>query len=135
MLTETLSGECPCCGYDKLLQRYGSIGYHQLDGCANCGFGYSSNHYDNDDFGVSAWLPYAKHVLSMQYVEPETDEFYERSMVELNKLSEEEVRKMVFNWCEKQERCDDVVETVFNYTEEDIEKHKSFGLSVFKNGL
>ena len=39
MLTETLSGKCPCCGYDKLLQRYGSLGYHQLDGCANCGFG------------------------------------------------------------------------------------------------
>ena len=131
MLTETLSGKCPCCGYDKMLQRYGSLGYHHLDGCANCGFGYSSNHYDDDDFGVGAWLPYAKHILSCQYIEPETDEFYERSLEELNKLPDEEVRRMVFEWCEKQERCDDVEETVFKYSDEDIQKHKSFGLPVF----
>ncbi len=132
MLTETLSGKCPCCGYNKLLQRYGSLGYLQLDGCANCGFGYSSNHYDGDAFGVGAWLPYAKHILSCQYIEPETDEFYERSMVELDKLTDEEVRRLVFEWCEKQERCDDVDETVFKYSDEDIQKHKSFGLPVFK---
>ena len=131
MLTETLSGKCPCCGYDKLLQRYGSLGYHQLDGCANCGFGYSSNHHDDDDFGVGAWLPYAKHILSCQYIESETEEFYERSMVELNKLSDEDVRRLVFEWCEKQERCNDVDETVFKYSDEDIQRHKSFGLPVF----
>lgn len=33
MLTETLSGQCPCCGYDKMIQRYGSDGYYHLDGC------------------------------------------------------------------------------------------------------
>ena len=44
----------------------------------------------------SDWLPYAKHILSCQYIEPETDEFYERSMVELNKLPDEDVRRLVF---------------------------------------
>jgi len=133
MLTETLSGKCPCCGYNKLFQRYGSIGYHQLDGCANCGFGYSSNHHDNDDFGVEAWLPYARHVLSLMHVKPESDEFYERSLEELNELPDEDVRRMAFDWCEKQERCDDMEDTVFVYTNEDVEKHKSFGLPIFNN--
>lgn len=64
MLTETLSGKCPCCGYDKLFQRYGSSGYLQLDGCSNCGFGYSTNSFDNDNYGVNAWLGYGKHIIS-----------------------------------------------------------------------
>jgi hypothetical protein len=132
MLTETLSGKCPCCGYDKLLQRYGSIGYHQLDGCSSCGFGYATNHYDGDEFGMSAWLPYAKHILSLQYVEPKTDEFYERSIVELDKLPDNEVRKMVFEWCESQDRCDDIDNTIFDYKDEDIQKHKMLKLEVFK---
>jgi hypothetical protein len=130
MLTETLSGKCPCCGYNKLLQRYGSFGYLQLDGCANCGFGYASNHHDDDEFGLSAWLSYAKHILSLQHIEPETDEFYERSMLELNKLPDDDVRRMVFDWCEKQERVDDVDTTVFVYSDEDIQKHKNFGLQI-----
>ena len=52
-------------------------------------------------------------------------------MVELNKLTDEEVRRMVFEWCEKQERVDDLDETVFKYSDEDVQKHKSFGLPVF----
>ena len=67
------------------------MGYQQLDGCANCGFGYSTNHHDDDEFGVSAWLPYAIHVLSCQYIEPETREFYERSIVELSALPDDAV--------------------------------------------
>lgn len=133
MLTETISGKCPCCGYNKMLQRYGSTGYHQLDGCANCGFGYSTNHHDGEDFGVAAWLPYGKHILSLQYVEPDTDEFYERSLEEFDKMSDEEARRMVFDWCEKQERSDDVEETVFVYEGEDIQKHKDLELVIFKN--
>jgi hypothetical protein len=38
---------------------------------------------------------------------------------------------MVFEWCEKQERSDDVDTTVFKYTDADVEKHKAFGLQVF----
>ena len=132
MLTETLSGKCPCCGYDKLFQRYGSFGHEQLDGCPNCGFGYSSNGHVPDSFGVEAWLPYGKHILCSQYTEPETDEFYERSMIDLNKLSDDEARELIFNWCETVERSDDMETTVFVYTDEDIEKHKSLGLTVFK---
>lgn len=68
MLTETLSGKCPCCSYDKLLQRYGSQGYYQVDGCPKCGFGYGSNHYpesDDNKVGVEAWLDYGVHIISM----------------------------------------------------------------------
>ena len=53
-------------------------------------------------------------------------------MVELNKLPDEDVRRLVFEWCEKQERSNDVDETVFVYTDDDVQKHKSFGLTVFK---
>lgn len=120
MLTETLSGECPCCGYDKLLQRYGSSGHLQLDGCANCGFGYSTNHHDDDCFGVQAWLPYARHLLSCLSIGTEG-------------LSDEEVRRMVFDWCEKEDRCDDVEGTIFVYSDEDIQNHKSLNLTVFKD--
>ena len=41
MLTEGLGGYCPNCHYTKMLQRYGSSGYYQLDYCARCGFGYA----------------------------------------------------------------------------------------------
>lgn len=132
MLTETLSGKCPCCNYDKLFQRYGSIGYRQLDGCANCGFGYSTNHHDDDDFGTGAWLPYAKMVFSSQFVNQETNEFFEKILRQLNKMPNERARRIVFEWCEKKERSDDVDTTVFKYSDEDIEKHKSFCLPVFK---
>ena len=132
MLTETLSGKCPYCGYTKLLQRYGSLGYHQLDGCSNCGFGYSSNSHDEDDFGVSAWLGYGKHILASQYITMETDELYDKERLRLDTLSEDQVRRMVFDWCEKTGRLSDVETTVFVYSKEDLEKHKAFGLTVFK---
>jgi hypothetical protein len=132
MLTETLSGKCPCCGYDKLIQRYGSLGHLQLDGCANCGFGYSTNHHDGENFGVSAWLPYAKHCIACVESEPQTEDSYQYTLEELNQLPDEEIRRMVFDWCEKQDRYNDVVDTVFVYTEEDVKKHKEFGLPVFK---
>lgn len=67
MLTETLSGKCPCCGYDKLLQRYGSMGYYLLDGCPKCGFGYGSNGHDEDSgIGPSAWMDFGLHVVSLK---------------------------------------------------------------------
>ena len=53
-------------------------------------------------------------------------------MLELNKLSDEEVRKMIFDWCESTERCDDVDTTVFVYEQSDINSHKALGLQIFK---
>ena len=125
MLTETISGKCPCCGYDKLLQRYGSVGYLQMDGCPNCGFGYSTNH-EEETFGVDAWLPYAKHLLSCI----ELDNF-ESKLEYLNSLSDLEVRRLVFDWCQSQERCDDIDETIFEYTEKDVEDHRQLNLPIF----
>ena len=66
MLTETLSGKCPCCNYDKMIQRYGSIGYYQLDGCPKCGFGYGSNGHDEDSgVGPTAWLDFGIHIVAI----------------------------------------------------------------------
>jgi hypothetical protein len=123
MLTETISGKCPCCGHDKMIQRYGSMGYLQLDGCAKCGFGYSTNHYDDDEFGVEAWLPFATHLFTSA-----TDKDYD----ELSKLPSEERRKMVYDWLQSQERFDDIENTIFDYSDEDIKKHQEFNLPVFK---
>jgi len=130
MLTETLSGECPCCGYNKLLQRYGSFGYLQLDGCAKCGFGYSSDGVD-DNYGVSSWLGYGKHILSCYYNYKKTEKSHERIVIELDKLIDEDVRLLVFEWCESQERCDDIEKTIFEYSDEDILKYKSFNLPIY----
>lgn len=77
MLTETLSGKCPCCGFDKLIQRYGSQGYYQLDGCVSCGFGYGSNGDDHDpilgfhQFRDFAIYMLASHLASIQVPYPE----------------------------------------------------------------
>lgn len=132
MLTETLSGKCPCCGYDKLLQRYGSIGYFQLDGCANCGFAYGTNHHDEQVFGMDALIPYAIHILACNESENEFNKSYESHMIELNKMDKERIRRMLFDWCEKQERSNDVDSTVFTYSDDDIKSHKRNKLEVFK---
>lgn len=126
MLTETLSGKCPNCGYDKLLQRYGSFGYLQLDGCSNCGFGYATNHCDGESFGIQSWISYGKHILASQF------EDYDAVFNELDQLDDESLRFRIFEWCESQPHYDDVEETVFKYTDEDIELHRSFGIRVFK---
>lgn len=136
MLTETLSGKCPCCGYDKLLQRYGSIGYYQLDGCPNCGFGYGSNHHDNDTFGLEAWLSYGIHVMSCINSSDEQGnekgKGYDDWLKELNALPELEVRKMVFEWAEKAQRSDDVQATIFEYKPEDVQKYLETNPVIFK---
>jgi hypothetical protein len=46
MLTETWGGKCPVCGFDRILMRYGSTGYYQLDACPRCGFAYGTNMQD-----------------------------------------------------------------------------------------
>ncbi len=129
MLTETISGKCPCCGYDKLFQRYGSMGYVLMDGCANCGFGYASNAHDGESYGVDAWLSYAQHVLACM----RAGGSYEEEMARLDGLSNEDLRRAAFEWCEEQERWDDVPTTIFKYTDQDVQMHKALGLPVFKN--
>ncbi len=148
MLTETLSGQCPCCGYDKMIQRYGSDGYYNLDGCLRCGFGYGSNG-ENGVWGVDAWIDFAKHILTASGYEKyisifkddsciERNEFgyntnggktkeekaYEHYMSIINSFDETLIRKMIFEWAEKQKRSSDVDATVFQYTEEEINNYK-----------
>lgn len=130
MLTETLSGKCPCCNYDKLLQRYGSMGYSQLDGCPNCGFGYGTNSYDGDEFGFEAWVGYGIYMLSM--VNNIKDDKYEEWLSKMNSKPKEEVRKMIFDWVETESRCDDIENTIFVYGEDDIKKHLDTKPLIFK---
>jgi len=139
MLTETISGKCPCCGYNKLLQRYGSMGYYQLDGCPKCGFGYGTNHHDEPAFGIEAWLDYGIHILSMMHLSENNNsqgennnsqEEYDKWYNELNALPLEEKRKLVFELVDKLERSDDVETTVFKYEQEDIDKHKALNIEI-----
>jgi hypothetical protein len=159
MLTETLSGKCPCCNYDKLLQRYGSQGYYQLDGCPNCGFGYghSMGQEEESVVGEDAWLNYAAHLLACCESEKyesmfqddecvvrqdlgviynngdtkETKAHYHIHTLLMN-MPKEELRKQIFDWAEKQERSSDVETTVFKYTEEDIKKYMATNPKIFK---
>ena len=133
MLTETISGKCPCCGYDKLLQRYGSSGYYQLDGCPKCGFGYGTNYHNEPSFGVEAWLDYGVHILSMQHLSENNNsqEEYDKWYNEINALPELEKRKLVFELIDKLERCDDVGTTIFKYEEEDIQKYMAANPIIF----
>lgn len=161
MLTETLSGKCPCCGYDKLLQRYGSFGYIQLDGCPNCGFGYASNNLDYNCSGENAWLDYGSHILALQRAGKEVpfpeelnqvikekgsvgtgnedydkhqikfDLSYKKFREEHNTQSNINLRRMIFHWAESQTRSNDVQDTVFNYKQEDINEYLSTNPIIF----
>lgn len=131
MLSETLSGKCPCCSYDKLLQRYGSSGYFHMDGCPNCGFGYGQGQGE-EVFGEEAFLDYGVHILTSNHVRNDSQEEYDKWKNELSALSNLEKRKMIFEWAEKQERCNDVENTVFKYSEEDVKKHLSTNPVIFK---
>lgn len=150
MLTETLSGKCPCCGYDKMLQRYGSLGYYQMDGCPKCGLGYGTNQHEIESFGVEAWIDYGRHILACVDNEKFVEEFeddkevvrtecgyktnggqtkedkaYNKVFEIAKELSDLDARRKIFEWSEKQERSDDVEGTIFAYTKEDIEKYLS----------
>ena len=156
MLTETLSGKCPCCNYDKMLQRYGSIGYYQMDGCPKCGFGYGTNHQDDGTFGVEAWIDYAKHILasfeSDKYIKDFEDDVqiertehgyktnggktkeekaYEKTSQLLESYPQSKIREMIFTWSQNQKRHDDLDTTVFTYTEKDVKDYLSTNPMVF----
>jgi hypothetical protein len=133
MLTETLSGKCPYCGYDKLLQMYGSTGYYQMDGRPNCGFGYGTNNYDDEVFGVGAWLHWGIHILACVVLPDE--EAYNRRKAELENMEDHEVRRLVFEWAESEDRCTDVENTVFKYEQSDIDKWVATNPIVFKGKL
>jgi hypothetical protein len=113
MLTETLSGKCPCCNNDKLFQRYGSMGYFQMDYCPKCGFFYGSNGTE-EDFGEEASLGWAKYQLEM---------VSEKTKEELDVMESLDIRKELYEWTKTQDRFDDIETTIFKYEDEDVNKH------------
>jgi len=169
MLTETLSGKCPCCNYDKLLQRYGSDGYFVLDGCSKCGFGYGSNHYpeSNDNkVGTEIWIDYGLHTIALTMardrvpypeileerlkkegvIHCQTDQdhikqqklfdvAYEDILQKLREMDIDKQRYEIFKWTEKQERCDDIETTVFQYSEDEVKDYLSQNPVIFQSEL
>jgi len=61
MLTETYGGECPNCGYDRMMMRYGSHGYYMYDACPNCAFAFGTNEVDGEDAHGDFWDIYHFH--------------------------------------------------------------------------
>jgi len=150
MLSEGIGGKCPCCSYNRMLQRSGSQGYYLLDGCPNCGFGYGSNLFDTPSFGFDAWSSYGTYLLSLsiqnrrdgEYFFYETvDEVFENfkynlpnnNLVGSNNIT---IRKMIFNYVEsfKNDQISNAFcgDTVFQYNENDIKKWMNTNPVIFK---
>ena len=55
MLTESIGGKCPICGYTKMFLRYGSVYYYKFDACPNCSFAFAHNDYDIVEKGQDVW--------------------------------------------------------------------------------
>lgn len=62
MLTEDYNGTCPKCGFDRMLVRYGSLGYYQYDACSKCGFAYGTNHHDGESKDKEVWDQLLNHL-------------------------------------------------------------------------
>lgn len=160
MLTEGISGTCPCCGYTKMLQRYGSWGYYQLDGCPNCGFGYGTDGEESPLIGTDGWIWYGLICLAIEDQHKYIHEFeddpdikregsgwikenggstkeekaFEKAKHVLGQLDDLELRKKVFEWAEACELNpnDMHISTVFTYTDKDIANYKATNPVIFK---
>lgn len=162
MLTETVSGKCPCCNYDKMVQRYGSSSYFQMDACPNCGFGYGSNHFDPEKYGEMAWISFFIHCLACHNSSDFEEQFeddpsvvkgmndfgcesidynggksasqkaYEFCINKYSIFKPIDIRRMIFDWHEQMERSDDVETTIFVYSDEDVKKHMATNPVIFK---
>lgn len=125
MTTETISGKCPCCGYEKMIMRYGSTGWYLFEGCPNCGFGYGTDHQDKESEHVDAWIAFAGHYIE-SHSKPET--IYLISSRE----REDDLRRKIFQWAEKQERFNDVEATLFQYDNDYIEAYRQTNPLTFR---
>lgn len=120
MTVETLSGHCPCCGYDKMMMRYGSQGWIHWEGCPNCGFGYCEDHendFTSEMLGFNAWKHCERHLVAK----------------EEEQLDDLTLRRRLFDFAEATERSDDVKGTLFRYTPEDIATYKDTHPVIFKH--
>ena len=129
MLTETLSGKCPCCNYNKMLQRYGSSGYYQLEGCPKCGFGYGTNHHETEESGPNCWLDYGLHIVSFNF--QDSYQIYNNFC----KLSYYKKRELIFKSIDKEERFDDISNTIFEYSKEEIETYRKSKPLIFSSNI
>lgn len=137
MLIEAISGNCPVCDYNKMVQRFGTGNCsYFLDACPNCGFGYGSNS-DVENWHQDAWRTYFRYLLAGHKAQKKMnalasdgvvegdislfDYYYDQSMNELNDLSDDQLRQQTFELIENTyDRSEDIVTTVWNYTEEDV---------------
>jgi hypothetical protein len=140
MTVETISGKCPYCGYNKMVMRYGSMGWYRFEGCPNCEFGYGTNNTDAEDFGFDAWYPQALHylvchLLAEKEMADDSGGLYDHLFKELESLPHNELRKMLFDYIDQQERSNDVEGTLYVYTEEDIRKHRATHPFIINNSI
>lgn len=136
MLVETISGRCPICSYNKLFQRYGSFGYFQMDACPSCGFAYGEDR-DNDSITINHISDFSICIfyLSIDYYYILKDEFSCQSiggnlshcsklsdLIEffLSTLDKKLVQYLLFDFCEKKGRYDDIKSTIFNYNQTEL---------------
>ncbi len=147
MTEDLITGKCPCCNYNKLFQRWSSNSHtFQMEGCANCGFGYGTNmELPLVTIGFDSWKEYILRVFNIQLLELikpnlliEINLNYyhnEKDFLEhINPFSELEVRRLIFNLAEKLEReeNDGNHNTLFSYSKEEIEDYKKTNPIIFK---
>jgi hypothetical protein len=137
MLTETISGKCPICSYDKLRQRYGSMGHYQIDGCPSCGMGCGGSDFDTKS-GTESWIEISAIDLTYKYSSYIEKEFNsDPGLVKDNcfdcifgevkdalmKMPQDELRYLIFESHEAEGRFDDVETTVWTYSQEDLAEY------------
>lgn len=136
MLTETISGHCPICNYNKLFQRYGSFGYFQMDACSSCGFAYGeSGGHERIDINHISDFSICIFYLSIDYYYLLKDEFVcpatgdklspcsklnDLIMLFLSTLDKKLVQYLLFEFCEKKDRYDDIKRTIFDYNQTEL---------------
>lgn len=135
MTTETISGKCPCCGYNKMVQYYDSACSNFLEGCANCGFGYSDNYWREHDqepdlIGTKAWMGLAIHWLASHEADKHgsREKAYEYFMA----MDEMLLRRLIFDFIDGSKRHDDVETTLLKYSPEDIASYRATNPIIFK---
>jgi len=109
MLTETFGGECPVCGFDRVMMRFGSTGCYHFDACPKCGFAYGS---DNQSFEYKDPLEVWRNMLEA-----------ERKFLRGRKLPVS--IDGIYQWIMSLPNPDkDGIKTVFVYTDEDVAEYK-----------
>lgn len=129
---------CPVCNYNKLIQQ--TVGDIILEGCPNCGFGYSEpvnlvkSTNDNETWllGEKAWLI---RNLKRWFIEVDNQDY--GKIVKLNNTA---LRKKIYDYIEKTYPDDKLIgltpsKTIFQYRKEDVKEWLSTKPKIFKTKL